>query len=45
MPYRQAADEAALAGVLSALYGLHLPLLSVECLNDVEAKEHTIEEE
>ena len=28
-------DQAALAGVLSALYGLHLPLLSVEYLGDV----------
>lgn len=33
----QVADQAALAGVLSALYGLHLPLLSVEYLSDVEA--------
>jgi hypothetical protein len=27
-------DQAALSGVLNALYDLHLPLLSVECLND-----------
>ena len=27
-------DQAALAGVLSALYNLHLPLLSVEYLGD-----------
>jgi hypothetical protein len=26
-------DQAALAGVLSALYELHLPVLSVECLD------------
>lgn len=26
-------DQADLAGVLNALYGLHLPVLSVECLN------------
>jgi hypothetical protein len=25
-------DQAALLGVLNALYGMHLPLLSVECL-------------
>ena len=43
--YGQVLDQAALAGVLSALYGLHLPLLSVEYLSDVEAKEHTIMEE
>jgi hypothetical protein len=30
--YGQVADQAALAGVLSALYGLHLPILSVEYL-------------
>ena len=27
------ADQAALSGVLDALYGLHLPLLSVECVD------------
>jgi len=43
--YGQVLDQAALAGVLSTLYGLHLPLLSVECLGDVEPKEHTITEE
>ena len=32
----QVLDQAALAGVLSALYGLHLPLLSVEYLGDVQ---------
>jgi hypothetical protein len=26
-------DQAALSGLLSALYGLHLPVLSVECLS------------
>jgi len=31
----QVLDQAALAGVLSALYGLHLPILSVEYLGDV----------
>jgi hypothetical protein len=34
--YGQVLDQAALAGVLSALYGLHLPLLSVEYLGDVQ---------
>jgi hypothetical protein len=29
-------DQGALAGVLSALYSLHLPLLSVEYLGDVQ---------
>ncbi len=33
----QLLDQAALAGVLSALYNLQLPLLSVECLRDVES--------
>ena len=33
--YGQVLDQAALAGVLSALYGLHLPILSVEYLGDV----------
>ncbi len=28
-------DQAALCGVLNALYDLHLPLLSVECLDDL----------
>jgi hypothetical protein len=32
----QLLDQAALAGVLSALYNLQLPLLSVECLSDVD---------
>ena len=26
-------DQAALAGVLNTLYGMHLPVLSVECLD------------
>lgn len=34
--YGQVLDQAALAGVLNALYGLHLPLLSVEYLGDVQ---------
>jgi hypothetical protein len=29
-------DQASLAGVLAALYELHLPLLSVECLRSIE---------
>jgi len=33
--YGQVLDQAALAGVLNGLYGLHLPLLSVEYLGDV----------
>ena len=33
--YGQVLDQAALAGVLSALYGLHLPILSVEYIGDV----------
>ena len=33
--YGQVVDQAALAGVLSALYNLHLPLLSVEYIGDV----------
>jgi hypothetical protein len=42
----QVADQAALAGVLSALYGLHLPILSVECLSDVgDQKEQVIQDE
>jgi hypothetical protein len=32
----QVLDQAALSGVLNALYGLRLPLLSVEYLSDVE---------
>jgi hypothetical protein len=32
----QLRDQAALAGVLSALYNLQLPLLSVECLRGCE---------
>ena len=43
--YGRVLDQAALAGVLSALYGLHLPILSVECVSDVEGKEDTITEE
>ena len=31
---RWLADQAALSGVLDALYGLHLPLLSVECADN-----------
>jgi hypothetical protein len=42
--FGQVADQAALAGVLSALYGLHLPILSVECLSDVETEEQTSKE-
>ena len=34
--YGQLLDQAALAGVLNALYGLHLPILSVEYLGDVQ---------
>lgn len=33
--YGQVLDQAALAGVLNALYGLHLPILSVEYIGDV----------
>jgi hypothetical protein len=33
--YGQVVDQAALAGVLSALYNMQLPLLSVEYLGDV----------
>jgi hypothetical protein len=29
-------DQAALAGVLEALYNLHLPVLAVQCLEDQE---------
>ena len=43
--YGRLADQAALAGVLSALYGLHLPILSVECLSDVETEEALSREE
>jgi hypothetical protein len=43
--YGRLADQAALAGVLSALYGLHLPILSVECLSDVETEEASSREE
>jgi hypothetical protein len=32
--YGQVLDQAALAGVLNALYGMHLPLLSVEYMGD-----------
>ncbi len=32
----QLSDQAALFGVLSALYDLRLPLLSVECLEQIE---------
>jgi hypothetical protein len=41
----QLVDQAASAGVLSALYSLQLPLLSVECLSDVknvQKKQHGI---
>jgi hypothetical protein len=34
--YGQVLDQAALAGVLSALYDLHLPLLSVEYLGEIK---------
>ena len=34
--YGQVLDQAALAGVLSALYDLHLPLLSVEYLGELK---------
>ena len=34
--YGQVVDQAALAGVLSALYGLHLPILAVEYLGDAQ---------
>ena len=34
--YGQVVDQAALAGVLSALYGLHLPLLSVEYVGGMQ---------
>jgi hypothetical protein len=34
--YGQVLDQAALAGVLSALYDLHLSLLSVEYLGDLK---------
>jgi hypothetical protein len=30
-------DQAALAGVMNALYGLHLPVLSVELLDEMQA--------
>ena len=43
--YGRLADQAALAGVLSALYGLHLPILSVECLSDVKTEEALSREE
>ena len=32
----QQRDQAALSGVLNALYNLQLPLLSVECLTEAE---------
>jgi hypothetical protein len=32
--YGEVLDQAALAGVLSGLYSLHLPLLSVEYIED-----------
>ena len=35
----EVADHAALAGVLGTLYYLQLPLLSVECLSDIERPE------
>jgi hypothetical protein len=34
--YGEVLDQAALAGVLNALYNLHLPLLSVEYLGDLQ---------
>ena len=40
--YGKVVDQAALAGVLSGLYNLHLHLLSVKCLDDAEAKELTV---
>jgi hypothetical protein len=43
--YGRLADQAALAGVLSSLYGLHLPILSVECESDVETEEALSREE
>jgi hypothetical protein len=33
--YGRLLDQAALSGVLNALYGLHLPILSVEYIGDV----------
>ena len=35
--YGPVLDQAALAGVLNALYGLHLPLLSVEYLGEMQS--------
>ena len=34
--YGQVVDQAALAGVLSALYNMQLPLLSVVCVGELE---------
>ena len=38
-------DQAALVGVLSTLYNLHLPLLSVECLGNIATEELYRDEE
>ena len=38
------ADQAALLGVLNALYGMHVPLLSVECLAVEPASEPPVGE-
>ena len=38
------ADQGALLGVLNALYGLHLPVLSVECLAVGPASKRPISE-
>jgi hypothetical protein len=35
-------DQAALAGVLSALYNLHLPLLSVDYVGDVQGGQRQV---
>lgn len=44
--YGEVLDQAALAGVLTALYNLHLPLSSLEYLSDVQgAKDHNTEHE
>jgi hypothetical protein len=37
------ADQAALFGVLNALYNMHMPLLAVECIHIDEAKGETDE--
>ena len=33
-------DQASLVGVLNALYSLHLPVLSVECLDDAHSNQN-----